>query len=80
LAGFAPGLISFNFLPDTPPVAVELRARIRPPHRDIRTLVASTEGPVGSTAVDPARAAPVAHIEVIRPTAAVEVGRRTMDW
>jgi hypothetical protein len=78
LAGFAPGLISYNFLPDTPPVAVELSARIRPPYRDIRTLVASTEGPVGSTAVDPARAAPLAHIEVVRPTAAVEVGTEAM--
>jgi hypothetical protein len=37
-------------------------------------LVAPTEGPVGSTAVDPAGAAPVAHIEVVRLTAAVEVG------
>jgi hypothetical protein len=73
LAGFAPGLISYNVLPDTPPVAVKLSARIRPPHRYIRTLVASTKGPVGSTAVDPAGAALVAHIEVVCPTVAVEV-------
>jgi hypothetical protein len=73
LAGFAPGLISYNVLPDTPPVAVKLSARIRSPHRDIRTLVASTKGPVGSTAVDPAGAALVAHIEVVCPTVAVEV-------
>jgi hypothetical protein len=33
---------------------------------------------VGSTAVDPAGAAPVAHIEVVRPTAAVEVGIEAM--